>query len=299
MRYRPFARDGMAVSALSLALDGVHEERSAADWRDLVHAAFEEGVNAFEIIRPSERLLEGFAEGSSAVRRNLIFVGLRVADSADAAHLGEWVDHVMAETGLTAIDLLSLDADPSLAAGAPATMRALRDNGIVRRLAIAGAGELLEEQVQTGAFDALITPFNLFSGWRERHMIRLAVERNMAVIGIEPHPPAVASRAEADASQGKGGGFFSKPGNPLAGAGSYAFLEHTLGWNAEQLCVGYALTEPALATVLADVRDREHLAMLAETTERDLPAAVSAQIEMARFSAERESGEERRSRRRA
>jgi aryl-alcohol dehydrogenase-like predicted oxidoreductase len=298
MRYRPFARDGMAVSALSLALDGVHEERSAADWRDLVHAAFEEGVNAFELIRPSEPLLEGFAEGAAAVRRNLIFVGLRVADSGDAAHLGEWVDHVMAETGLTAVDLLSLDADPSLAAGAPATMRALRENGVVKRLAIVGEGDLLSEHVQTGAFDALITPFNLFSGWRERHMIRVAVERNMAVIGCDPHPAAVASRAEADASQKGKGGLLSRP-NPLAGVGSYAFLEHTLGWNAEQLCVGYALTEPALATVLADVRDREHLAMLAETTERDLPSAVSAQIEMARFSAEREGGEERRSRRRA
>jgi len=38
----------------------------------------------------------------------------------------------------------------------------------------------------------------------------------------------------------------------------------------------------------------EHLSDLAGVTERDLPPAVSAQIEMARFSAERASGVERR-----
>ena len=35
---------------------------------------------------------------------------------------------------------------------------------------------------------------------------------------------------------------------------------------------------------------RKHLAELAAVTDRDLPSAVSAQIEMARFSAERAQG---------
>ena len=293
MRYRPFAHAGMAVSALSLALVGEAVERSATEWRDLVHAAFEEGVNAFEILRPTPELLAGFADGASAVRRSLLFVALRIGDSADAANLVDWVGKVMEDAGLSHLDLLSLEADPSRPPGAPAVMRALRDHGLVRRLAIAGAAELLEEHLRTGAFDALITPFNILSGWRERHMIRLAMERQVAVIGCDPHPSAVAGLAEAASGETKSG-WFSKP-EPLAGAGSYAFLEQTLGWSAEQLCVGYALTEPSVATVLTEVRDHEHLAMLAEITERDLPAAVSAQIEMARFSAERASGVERRS----
>ena len=119
----------------------------------------------------------------------------------------------------------------------------------------------------------------------------------MAVIGCEPHPGAAAALAEAAGAAAKPG-WFAKP-KPLAGVGSYAFLDLTPGWSAEQLCVGYALTEPALATVQTEVRDREHLTMLAEITERVLPAAVSAQIEMARFSAEQASGDERRSIRRS
>jgi aryl-alcohol dehydrogenase-like predicted oxidoreductase len=289
MRYRPFAHTGKAVSALSLGLDGAAEERSATDWRDLVHGAFEEGVNAFEIVRPSTVLLQGFAEGAQAVDRRLLFIALRVADTADAANLGEWISGTLGEAGLTDLDLLSLDADPAQPAGAPAAVRALKDQGVVRRLAIAGASELLEEQVKTGAYDALITPFNLLSGWRERHMIRLAMERQMAVIGCEPHPTAVAALSEAASASAKPG-WFSRP-KPLAGAGSYAFLERTAGWTAEQICVGYALTEPALATVQAEALDREHLAMLAAITDRDLPAAASAQIEMARFSAEQRDAE--------
>src|SRR5581483_9218744 len=171
MRYRPFAHAGMAVSALSLVLDGV-EEGGAADWRDLVHAAFEEGVNAFEIIRPSPELLRGFAEGAAAVSRKLLFVALRVGDTTDAAHLSGWIDEVLAGAGLSEVDLLTLEARPELAAGVPAAVRDLRDQGRARRIAVAGDAETLSEHVRAGGFDALITPFNILSGWRERHMIR-------------------------------------------------------------------------------------------------------------------------------
>ena len=75
MRYRPFAPTGMALSALSLRLDGDGEDRSAADWRDLIHAAFEAGINAFELVHPSPTLLRGLADGAGAVRRRLLFVG--------------------------------------------------------------------------------------------------------------------------------------------------------------------------------------------------------------------------------
>ena len=293
MRYRPFARAGMAVSAICLVLDGGTATATADHWRDLVHAALEEGVNAFEIVRPSPELLRGLAQGAAAVARKLLFVGLRAPPDADAARLAGWVEATIGAAGVGDLDLLSLDAERSLPTGAPAMLRALKDQGLARRLAIAGDGELLAEHVRAGAFDALITPFNLLSGWRERHMIRLAAEAQMAVIGSDACPAAVATLAEAARAAART--IRRSRREPLAGAGSYAFLEATRGWSAEQLCIGYALTEPALATVRIQARDREHLAALARITERDLPAAVSAQIEMARFSAERASGVERRS----
>jgi aryl-alcohol dehydrogenase-like predicted oxidoreductase len=93
-------------------------------------------------------------------------------------------------------------------------------------------------------------------------------------------------------------GWFKKP-RPLAGAGTYAFLTATRGWSAEQLCLAYALTEPAVASVLVQVDDREHLTELAATTDRDLPPTVSAQIEMARFSAEADAERQQKARRSA
>ena len=37
--------------------------------------------------------------------------------------------------------------------------------------------------------------------------------------------------------------------HPLAGVGSYAFLDETPKWTAEELCLAYALTEPSLCSV--------------------------------------------------
>ena len=302
MRYRPFSHSGMALSAVSLELCGdddapapaqgeVQREAprpalGATDWRDLVHAAFEEGVNAFELVRPTPALLEGFAEGATAVSRGLIFVSLRIADAHDPAALGEEVAAAMAKAGLKFLDLLTLEAQPEQPVGVPAVLRALRDHGVTRRLAIAGDGDAIEPYVQTGGFDAVKTPFNLLSGWRERRLIRAAVDRQMGVIAVDPRPPAVQALIEASQARARPG-WFKKPPSPLAGIGSYAFLETTPGWTPEQLCLGYALTEPAVTSVQARISDREALPDLAGVADRDLPAAVGAQIEMARFSPDR------------
>jgi aryl-alcohol dehydrogenase-like predicted oxidoreductase len=73
----------------------------------------------------------------------------------------------------------------------------------------------------------------------------------------------------------------------LAVAGSHSFLQTTPGWTAEQICLAYALTEPAVTTVQMPVKDLEHLADLADVPERSLPAQITAQIEMSHFTGER------------
>ena len=302
MRYRPFARTGIAVSTLSLALDGADRELNASDWRDLVHAAFEEGVNTFELVQPTPTLLSGFAEGAKAVNRQLIFVILRIGAEADGRETPDRIYDTLNQAGLDRFNMVSLELGdvPEGEPASPALLAALRrvkDVGQADRLAVVGAGDTLEETIRTGLFDALITPFNLLSGWRERHLIRSALERQMGVIAAEHCPEAVDGLIE-DAVQAAKGPWFKRSA-PLAGVGTYAFLKRTQGWSVEQLCLGYALTEPAVASVQVRPRDREHLAAMATAAERDIPAAVSAQIEMARFSAERESGMERRRERRS
>jgi hypothetical protein len=113
------------------------------------------------------------------------------------------------------------------------------------------------------------------------------MERQMGVIGRDPFPHALEALMESAEQKAKPGWFKKAP--PLAGVGTYAFLGRTHGWTAEQICLAYALTEPSLATVQMPLTDRKHLALLAGVTERDLSSAVSAQIEMARFSADEEA----------
>jgi hypothetical protein len=284
MRYRPFARTGMAVSVLSQELNGEDDRRRPADWRDLVHAGFEEGVNAFEIVSPSQALVEGFAEAAQAVKRSLLFIALRVPATLEGQRLAPWVEKAIAATRVGYFDLLTLNAGASRAEDLLAAAILVKEADRAWRLAVAGSGDLVEEDVDFGLFDAVVTPFSLLSGWRDRNLVRRSLERQMGVIACDPCPDELESLMETAQAQAKPG-WFKRP-KPLAGAGTYAFLAKTPGWTAEQICVAYALTEPAIATVQMPVRDRKHLLQLASVTDRDLSSAVSAQIEMARFSTE-------------
>jgi aryl-alcohol dehydrogenase-like predicted oxidoreductase len=65
----------------------------------------------------------------------------------------------------------------------------------------------------------------------------------------------------------------------------YHFLEDTHGWTGEEICLAYALFEPAVTSVQMHADSLERLTRLAAVPERELPTGVAAQIEMARFSA--------------
>ncbi|HEY2709825.1 MAG TPA: aldo/keto reductase [Caulobacteraceae bacterium] len=297
MRYRPFGHTGIAVSALSLSLDGDGDRRKPEEWRAFVHAAFEEGINSFEFVKPSQAMLEGFAEGASVVKRSLLFLTLRADPALEGRRLEGWVADVIGRAGIGELNLLTIEAtapefDGSLVAG----LR-LKDINLVRRLSVAGYGDQVTDHLEDPLFDAVIMPFGILSGWRDRNLTRVALERQMGVIASDPCPEGLLGLAEQAVQEAKPG-WFKRP-EPLKGAGTYAFLQHTRGWTPEQICVAYALTEPAVATALMAVDDVKHMALLAQATDRDLPSSVTAQIEMARFSNEREAGTERRAKRRA
>jgi aryl-alcohol dehydrogenase-like predicted oxidoreductase len=193
------------------------------------------------------------------------------------------------------LNLVAVEAGAAKAHGVLSSLRRLKEADVVQQLGVAGHGDALEADMESGFFDAVITPFNLLSSWRDRNLVRRALESQLGVISCDSCPVELEALVEAAEAETKPG-WFKKP-KPLAGAGTYAFLQTTSGWSAEQLCLAYALTEPAVATVQLAVADRKHLAAIASVADRDLPSTVSAQIEMARFSAESAAaaGEGRRS----
>jgi aryl-alcohol dehydrogenase-like predicted oxidoreductase len=285
MRYRPFGRSGIAVSAFSLVLSGESDRRKASEWLGLVHAALEQGVNAFELVKPSEALLTGFSEGIAAVRRTLLFVALRAHSEMEGGRLDHWAAQIVQASGLGELNLFTIDADsPEFEESLGAALR-LKDLSLARRLGVAGPGELLQAHIEDPLFDALVMPFGMMSGWRDRNLVRTALERQMGVISHDPCPPEVMATAKEDHGEAKGG-WFKRP-DPLNAAGTYAFLQTTPGWTAEQICLAHVLTEPAIATVQMPVKGVEHMTRLAEAPDRHLPSQISAQIEMAHFAAHR------------
>jgi aryl-alcohol dehydrogenase-like predicted oxidoreductase len=288
MRYRPFGNTGVAVSAISLRLEDQARLR-ASDWRKLIFAALESGINSFEFDGVSPALIDGAAEAFSTVERRLLFIGWRLRGASDRALkaqvVHDMIDQALDRTGLGHLDIATLD-DPDTNAFPAETLeqlKALRTARLIRVLSVAGAGDKFDTYVASGLFEAMATPFNLASGWIERNRVRAGMGREMAVIGLDYWPESLREDRKS---------FLPKPSlwrrrtDPLADVGGYDFLHNTPSWSPQQICLAYALTEPSLATVQVTASAPAEIEALAAMAERDLPTGCAAQIEMARFSAQ-------------
>src|ERR1039458_1200087 len=78
MRFRPLGKSGMVVSSISLALSDRAPVARPADCRALVYAAFENGINAFEVQGDGPGIIDGLSQALKAVERRLVYVALRV-----------------------------------------------------------------------------------------------------------------------------------------------------------------------------------------------------------------------------
>ena len=298
MRYRPFGRSGAAVSALSLALT---DRPMRPDERvKLIYAALECGVNTFELQSRDPAVALALGEALSAIERRMVFVALRVGWTRDrngqrvrdlsADALTGAIEATLARTRLGRLDVAILDTleTEALPHHVVPALQSAQQAGRVRMLGIAG-GEATDTHIDSGHFEVLETPFNVHSGWSERNRLKRAVQAEMAIIGTDFSP---FGRRQEDKPQAApkglarffGGGAKSRPEGP------YAFLDHTPGWTAEEACLAFALTEPSLTTVQTRAHDAAALQTLAAAVERDLPNGLSAQIEMARFSAHEKTG---------
>lgn len=292
MRFRPLGGSGMAVSAISLKLTDAPARSTPQAWVQLIYSAFENGINTFEVVGRQPALIEGFGQAVQAVERRLLFVALRLGLSLSPAGatvrdfsaegLLLQLEAFLARTGLDYVDAVILD-DPRVDELSPPALdglRAMRESGRARRLGVAGQDDAIDAYISTRAFDLLCTPFSLVSGWRERLRLKAAIDQDMAVLGYDYYPEQFQGGPAAPAKKGLWGG----GAKPLSGAGTYAFLDRTPNWSGEELCLAYALTEPSLASVQMVAERGERIDALSQVPERDLPAGVAAQIEMARFS---------------
>ena len=287
MRYRPFGATGMAVSALTLRLADSSRLR-ASEWRALIFTALENGINSFQVEGDAPDLLKGAAEAFASVERRLLFLTWRVR--GDAAALGQQAVDGLLNSAFESLSLDYLDLvlindplAPALPPAFEAGLRSLYDSHAIHGLGIASRVDIDPRLLKNGMVTTISSPFNLSSGWADRHRIRHASTHDFAVIGEDFWPQALREGGEPTAPKPS---LWRRRSDPLSDIGGYEFLHATQGWSGEDICLGYALTEPSLATVRITADTRADVERLAAVVERDLPNGVCAQIEMARFSAQ-------------
>jgi aryl-alcohol dehydrogenase-like predicted oxidoreductase len=295
MRYRPFGVSGKAVSAVSLLLHDRPPGSSPQAWRELVINAMECGINGFELVTGSAALCAGMQAAMAAVERRLLFLGWRILGESGKplshGQIGASVKAGLQRTGAGYFDVLMLDeaAADGLDSQALAFLGDLKAAGLVLQIGVCGSSGVIDRCIASDLFDVLCTPFNLESDSQVRRRIRDASSANMTVLATDVFPDALLRPAVAKAPPVQRVGLFRRPAPGAAGlptTAPYAFLHQTPGWAPDELCLGYTLTEPAFATIQIATGRVGDIERLASVPDKDLPAAVAAQIEMARFGAQ-------------
>lgn len=292
MRYRSIGAGRAALSAVSLALEPA---AAPADTTPaLVFAALENGINTFHVHADDAERLILLGQAVTAIERGLVLIMLRIAP--DAVGSGQAVAAMAAlSEALSALRLGWVDAvvlEPAvgepLHPSAVEAMQIARGERRLRFVGVGGEGPGVDAALAGGGLDVVSARYSLMSGWAERNRLKLAQERGQSVLGHGFWADALTDVAPAAAAKlrrslfGLGRRTASREDGPAI-AGGYEFMQETAGWTAQEIALAYALTEPALATVQVAADCPETLERLARTPERELPAGLSAQIEMARF----------------
>ncbi len=277
MRYRPYTAAGLSSSALTLSLAPGSSE--AAAYR-LVCSALESGINSFSFAAGDVGAGEALRRAVAATGRGLLILMLRL-DTAGPG-LEQQVRAALALTGASYLDAVMLEPGDSAAVSAEdlARLDILRASRLTHRLALKAEGRTAEACIAALDFDVLVVRYNICSGWAERNLLKMATERGMTLLG---HGYYVGAEG-VDVAPAPARGLARLMRRPQAKPSmAYTFLDETYGWTAHQITLGYALTEPGLASVLVEPADPAALDKLVASVERELPAGVTAQIEIARF----------------
>lgn len=301
MRYRPFGASGAAISTLTLSLGVENLARGVAAANDLIFSALEAGINSYRLETADPVLAEVLGQALSNVDRKLLNVSLELgagdgrrgsARDFSAEGMTGAIDRCLHVSGLGWIDVALLEepGEDELPQSSLNALKALRATERVRYLGVSGAGDVMDTYVSTGAFDVLGTPFHVNVDWKIRSRLRAAREQDMAILAYDYFPAELDTEKKAATLHQPKKGLFGFGGpktkdNPLAHAGTFAFLHRTPHWTAEAICLAHAMTDPAISSVLVSARDAERLNALASVPERDMPPGLAAQIEMARVAA--------------
>jgi len=292
MRFRSFGRSGKVVSAISLLLRETEVASTLAGWRATTIAALENGINFFELSARGDALPMGVAAALDTLERHLVLIGWRVHHQGRLPLTGRDlmanVQDGLRTTRAGYFDTLMLEqhAYDSLNDDGHRCLAELKAAGICTRIGIVGEGPVVDRCLKVGSFDVLSTSYDMTSDAQTRRRVRDASEQDLIVIARNPIPLDLITSSQVPLTQRIGQIFGVVPRHALVGTGTFQFLHTTPEWTATDLCLVYLLTEPSMATVMFEADKPEIIAKWASIADRDLPAGISAQVEMARFAEE-------------
>ena len=293
MRYRPFGRSGLALSTIGLHLPAQVLTKTRGLMEKLLTTALENGINTYHFETADPKMLAAAANIFSVVERRLLFLSISASDTAsdgmtyELAPLKERLRGAIKDSGLMWLDLVLFDkvGTTTLPQNSHDFAKTLQRSKMLRYIGARAETADMADLIQSRRFDVVRTGFDIDSSWDKRRQIDAAIAHEMAVFAEDTFPDRYSQAANLIPQDAKRGWFGAKPRNPLAGAGTYAFLHQTPEWTPEELCLGYALSQPSLACIYVTADTPAHLEALAQVPERHLPSSVPAQIEMARFTA--------------
>ena len=255
---------------------------AAPDAYAMVCAGLECGINSFSFAAGEVGAAEALRQAVVLVGRRVLILMLRL--DIDGAPFERQVRTALAASGATYLDTVMLDRPGPgvLSRSELGELEALRHARLTTRLALAGDSLTTDAYLGQIDFDVLAIRYNICSGWPERNLLKHAAERGMTILGYGPHIDPAEPAAASPVTRGLAR-LIRRP--QMASPEAYAFLDQTHGWTGRQITLAYALTEPGLASVIVEPEDAALLESLSQAVERELPAGVAAQIEIARFAA--------------
>ena len=293
MRYRPFGRSGLALSTLGLHLPGPVLAKSRGAMEKLITTGLESGINTYHFDGADAKMLAAAAEIFSVVERRLLFISVSACDIAhdgmtyEFGPLKDRLRGAIKDSGLQWLDLVLFDkaGTTTIPHISYEFVKTLQRSRMLRYIGARTETADMADLIQGRRFDVIRTAFDIDSSWDKRRQIDAAIAGEISVFAEDTFPERYRKASDLIPQAAKRGWFGGKPQNPLAGAGTYAFLHQTPDWTPEELCLGYALSQPSLSCIYVTADQPSHLEALAQVPERHLPSSVPAQIEMARFTA--------------
>ena len=296
MLYRRCLHSGLALSALRLRLSAHAFRKSPGAVGGLVERALGHGINAFQIDSGDAVFVAQVAQALKMVDRNILFVSLTARDDHGVAYDGalrtqalkQRLSEALRLRGLQRLDMVTFQSAEyrSLTPETHNFLRRLNETHTVSQVGVQVEPSDYLAVLDAGYPTAILTDFDVTATKNRRLMLQDASRRNLSVFAQNYYPARLIEGRQGESIRDH---LSSVHTGGLSGPEKYSFLTNENGWTAEEICLGFTLSQAQVVSVGVVARSPDHLDGLARVVGRTLPRALHAHIELGTFGVDNSS----------